>query len=408
MIEIYPHIDVSICSPYAEVPLSPQRILWQGIHTCMEARCPQTEQTVVADLPVGHAVTFPCIVNPQTSEIFCQPENLRWLGKPLLESIHHPDTSDIPLIIEKKKDCSTVIILNCLDNYYGHVLLKLFNAERHLQQSACGVIVLVPRSFRWLVPDGVAEIWTIDVSLSQTKLYFPLLDQRIQQECRRFKKVFISKAHSHPPVSDITRFTRVPRHNFSETEPCITFIWREDRPWIDSSILVEVARCSSFMPLLVLQNLKVRKLFSVLRKQIPHARFCVAGLGTSTKFPSWIDDVRFDHIGDNEEQQLCQLYSRSRVVVGVHGSNMLLPSGHAGMTIDLMPSNRWGNFIQDIVYQERDPRMASYCYRYIPLSVSVCALAHILKAQILKYDLFRTQMMNPEFFPVREKQEGGI
>jgi len=47
----------------------------------------------------------------------------------------------------------------------------------------------------------------------------------------------------------------------------------------------------------------------------------------------------------------------------VHGSNMLLPSAHAGMTIDLMPDDRWGNFAQDISYQEDDVRMGSYRYR---------------------------------------------
>lgn len=44
--------------------------------------------------------------------------------------------------------------------------------------------------------------------------------------------------------------------------------------------------------------------------------------------------------------------------MGVHGSNMLLPSAHARATLVLMPRKRWGNFIQDILFQEPNPRLA--------------------------------------------------
>jgi len=37
---------------------------------------------------------------------------------------------------------------------------------------------------------------------------------------------------------------------------------------------------------------------------------------------------------------------------------MLLPSAHAGMTVSLMPSKRWGNFAEDILFTEKDVRLA--------------------------------------------------
>jgi hypothetical protein len=60
---------------------------------------------------------------------------------------------------------------------------------------------------------------------------------------------------------------------------------------------------------------------------------------------------------------------------------MLLPSGLAGMTLDLI-ENRWGNFAQDILYQEKNPRLASFRYRYLPSQVSQDILANIATQMI--------------------------
>lgn len=67
---------------------------------------------------------------------------------------------------------------------------------------------------------------------------------------------------------------------------------------------------------------------------------------------------------------------------------MLLPSGHAGMTIDIMPKDRLGNFAQDILYQEKDSRLAAFKYRYLPIEIGVKLLADIASSMILKYPEF--------------------
>ena len=59
---------------------------------------------------------------------------------------------------------------------------------------------------------------------------------------------------------------------------------------------------------------------------------------------------------------------------------MLLPSAHAGMTVDLMPRGRWTNFSEDVLYQEADPRLAAFKYRYVPMTISIKDLAYILSS----------------------------
>jgi hypothetical protein len=91
------------------------------------------------------------------------------------------------------------------------------------------------------------------------------------------------------------------------------------------------------------------------------------------------------------EQDICQVYADSRLVIGVHGSNMLLPSGHAGMTIDLI-DERWGNFAQDIIYQESNQKMATFRYRFLPYETNIDTLAFIAAVMVLTLDEFKSYM----------------
>jgi hypothetical protein len=62
------------------------------------------------------------------------------------------------------------------------------------------------------------------------------------------------------------------------------------------------------------------------------------------------------------------------------------------MTIDLI-DGRWTNFAQDILYQESDPRMASFRYRFLPYQTSNDTLAFIAALMVLNWSKFKSQMM---------------
>jgi hypothetical protein len=395
MIQIRPDIYFNEQSPYgSDGVLKPRRIIWQGIHTCVETVCSSTGQILIADLPVGHATLNSCTVNVQTQEIFCAEAVRQWLGKPLLDSLTHPSSEDVPMTVERIRESKNVVILNCIDHLYGHAVLKLFNAERHLQSNSdVRVIVIVQEFLRWMVPSGVAEIWTVQLPLSKAMQYYPRLDQKITDECTRFETVSVSTAYSHPSVQNISLFSKTERHNDHAEKYRVTFIWRNDRPWITNPYLILVAKKTGLMDILItIQNRKTIRLFSKLRRKLPAVKFTIAGIGKKTQFPDWIDDQRVDKVTEEAELALCRVYAESRLVIGVHGSSMLLPSAHAGMTIDLMPKERWGNFAQDIVYQESDPRIGSFRYRFFPVSTAVTILAHLIETQLREFEYFKKQM----------------
>jgi hypothetical protein len=393
MIEIKPNIQHPSTCPHCEAPLKPKNILWQGMHVCVESKCVSCHTKILEDLEVGHAVNFPYQVDLAKHEVYGHEFCKYWLGEKLLVSLQNPQEEKLGISKEVFKCHQRVLILNCIDYLYGHSLLKLLNAQRHLENDPdYGLIVIVPKFLRWMVPEGVAEIWTVNIPLKRGQCYYPNFDRFVSEECQRFDDIYVSKAHSHPSHFDISKFTRIPQYNFDKYPPRITFIWRDDRIWCNALLSASLRKLKMLDIALKLQNARVQKLFSKIRDRVPEAKFAIAGLGRSTQFPDWIKDLRVDKFNAETEREICQIYAESRLVIGVHGSNMLLPSGHAGMTLDLMPEDRWGNLAQDILYQEADARLAAFRYRYVSLQTPLAEIAAIASSMMLHYTEFKQNM----------------
>jgi hypothetical protein len=383
MIEIKPNIEHRSHCPYSGKVLKPVKVLWQGTHVCVVSESPDGGE-IIEELRIGHAAKTPYQIDLAKKAIFSGDKYAEeLLAKPLLNSLQNPQTEQLEISQEIFKSYQRVIILNCVDYLYGHSLLKLLNAQRHLESNPdLGLIVIVQKFLRWMVPDGVAEVWTVPISLKNGQDYYPSFAEFVEKQSQRFEEIYLSEAYSHPSQFDITKFTRVPKHSFDHREKVqITFIWREDRLLVNSFLFRVLRKLKLLQIALAIQNWKVQQLFEKIRSKLPEAKFVVAGLGTKTKFPKWIEDCRVERFNETTEKETCQIYSESRLVIGLHGSNMLLPSGLAGMTLDLIET-RWGNFAQDVLYQETNPRLASFRYRYLPSQVSPDILANIAAQMI--------------------------
>jgi hypothetical protein len=393
MIEIRPTLQYQADCPHCRKSLMPTNTLWHGMHMCIESTCSGCGAEIVEQLKTGHTLAGGCQFDLRTAEAFGNERMKGWFGRTLLSALQNPESKPVEVVKEVLQPHSRVIILNCIDYLYGHSLLKLLNAQRHLEQHQdYGLIVIVPKFLRWMVPKGVAEIWTVNIPLKQGQKYFPHFNQFMQAELERFEEVQLSEAYSHPSQFDITQFTGVPKHDFTQQQFNITFIWREDRPWCSSWLYRLLRKLNLLDWALMLQNWKIHRLMNQLRAKVPEANFVIAGLGKKTRFSGWIEDCRVNVFDENTERQLCKVYSDSRLIIGVHGSNMLLPSGHAGMTIDLMPDDRWVNFAQDILYQEADAKLATYRYRFFPTQMEIRGLAEVASSMFQEIDQFNQSM----------------
>lgn len=380
MIQIKPSISINYTCHICGSRLSNKNVLWQGIHVCVETVCIKCANEYVIDLPIGHAFFEPYVINKKKWKTIGRvgPSYL-WFGRTLEESLANPKKEKIIFKTERFKKFNDVVILNCIDYLYGHSLLKLLNTEKLLGRSKnLGVIVIIPKFLRWMVPKGVAEIWEVNIPLVNARNYYLDLNEKINKELVRFGKVYLSRAHSHPRELNISSFTGVPTHDFKKKFYRITFIWREDRTWFSSDIVSYLLKKFNFLfPLIVWQNVKVTRLLMKIKSRLPDAQITVAGLGKTTNFPSWVDDLRVKHFDSKAERKLCVVYSESRLIIGVHGSNMLLPSAHAGMMVNLVNSWRLSNIAEDVIYPSGhlDLREISYRYRYYPIEISISSLS---------------------------------
>jgi hypothetical protein len=357
-------------------------VLWQGIHVLAQYRCAGCGAQFLEDLPVAHAIATPFRVDAQGALVGGQAGRV-WFGEPLARSLRRPAAGPVAMEVEVRRPTRSALILNCLDYLYGHCVLKLLNATRHLREGGAGLVLVVPRFLEWMVPEGVAEVWKVDLPLQRAQEYFPELHRRIEAELARFDEVRLSRAYPHPADYRLRDFTRIASHDLAAAEYRVTFVWRTDRLWLREGIWAAAALRLGLAGLLrAWQRRKIRVALAAVRAAVPQAKPTVAGIGREGRFPRWIDDRRVERAATAEaERELCRVYAESRLVIGVHGSNMLLPSGHAGMCLDLMPASRWGNLAQDILYGDAetraDRRLDAFRVRFVPVETGAAALGRM-------------------------------
>jgi hypothetical protein len=110
---------------------------------------------------------------------FCHNDGVKkWLVKPLIKALQNPQPEPVNISKEVFKKCKQVVVLNCIDSVYGHCLLKLLNAQRHLDYNPDhGLVVIVQQFKRAMVPDGVAGNLDGGYSLSKGQYYYPNFSQ---------------------------------------------------------------------------------------------------------------------------------------------------------------------------------------------------------------------------------------
>ena len=210
----------------------------------------------------------------------------------------------------------------------------------------------------------------------------------------------VAISHPHPKSYRIERFTRVvpfALEQWVSRRPTVTFIWRDDRLW---SLPAGGGRWTrlrrfirrGFISRLEDQQQRMMKFAHALKMQIPDVDFAVAGLAKPGGLPQWITDLRWPKVDAALEYAWCERYAASHCVVGVHGSNMLLLSAHAGATVELIPAGHWGNILQEILFRNEDLRTAVFRHRILPIDTDPVSVAAVVGAVISTYADFAAYM----------------
>lgn len=349
------------------------RVMVLGKQTAAEYKCQACGLAFVRDLPAGFTIDLPLAWRLSDKHPY-HPPNGPAEDWPAYPAYQVPRTDRYNVQREVFKECRRIVVLNTIDHLYGHVLLKLFNAQHYIDKHPdIGLVVIVPKMFEWLVPDGVAESWVFDIKLKEAWGWNAGIDAFVQEQWGRYDEIYLAPGYSHPEFTaiDIERFSRVKPFamaGFLTAPPRITIVARRDRLWYASPLAKlahRVLKRFGLVPDLAVrwQDRLVARTIRKVRKSIPNAAFTVVGLAFPSRMPAGVEDLRTLRMDQATELKWCRAYAQSQVVVGVHGSNMILPTAHAAGCVEILPYDRYGNMVQDISVRYND-RMQLFMYRF--------------------------------------------
>ena len=180
MFEIHPSLTHSHPCPHCRRSVGASGFVLAAGRSLGSGTCAQCGRKLLFDLPVGFGILYPACLDQASGEVF-GPEVGTWFQDRLRRAwIGRGNESQVLLRIEVRRAFKRIVLCNCLDDVYGHVLFKLFGVQPYLASSPdTGVAVLIPSNVRHLVPQGVSEVWEVDLPLPELTRWNERLGARL-------------------------------------------------------------------------------------------------------------------------------------------------------------------------------------------------------------------------------------
>jgi FkbM family methyltransferase len=332
--------------PRCDGELHVNRLRIPGWRLLLDGTCHACGHRYLQDLPAGHGLVYPATLDLDTGDVF-DPAGATWFSSWLRRAWEEPDARPVAVDVDVRERHERAVLLDCLDPIYGHSLLKFLNVQRELAGDA-GVVVLIPSSLSPLVPDGVAEVWTFDERPGRFRGWLLDLEERLGSELERFGALTLSPAypHPHPSTYDLDALVGSIAPERSG-DPSVVLSLRDDRTWGSD------------------QRRNVERLCELVAAAFPGASFTAVGVGGESGLPDAVADLRSPAPGEADELRWLAVMRGADLAIGVHGSNMLLPSGLSRATLELIGEERYGNVFQGTLLAGTDPFAALGAHRVV-------------------------------------------
>ncbi len=395
MIRLKPHIDLHIKCPSCSGDIQPEDWLITGMHSMIKLHCANCSHNFFSEIPVNAGNFYPGIIDARNGERADDMPFENWYLNGLVEAYKNKkeEVVAIEIIANRNLGVRPVLLLNTIDATYGHALYELFNASHYLKKKEFDLVILVQKQLSWLVPEGAAQVWVVDISFSKAVNWFDRLASQIKNLLNDVKDVYICKsfvqADSHDfNIEDYTRIKPFPLSEWDEhlVSPTLTFIWRTDRFWkrvLPRSIENRYTRKLFPGQLQTLRNrLQFKWILDFsekLREQIPTIDFAIAGMDDRKKaLPGWIKDYRYPVHEDSTAREQIKRYASSHLVAGCNGSSLLLPGCMSGGVVNIVPGNMWAVSAGSFPFRITDIGDTHFRYVMLPDEISIDKLVNII------------------------------
>ena len=371
-----------------------QTYFFTGAHILGEGDCKGCGSHYFHNWPIGHGAEFPvAFTNNGIAKYPVKAD--QWMARPLIKAVQDDFRVAAPILRNVRKKINQALLLNCLDPCYGHVIWKLFNTFHYQGVSfPQGVVVLIPESCVWMVPDHVAEIWAVDLPLRDINCPIDSLNLFIEKVSEKYDSLQILPVFTHIDHQkiDFYQYFRTKSFQISEfgnKQPCVTFIWREDRFWLRTrleewlSFVVMKLSINWLKPWFLHRQLRaMEEVSKQVSLESPSTIFKVVGLGAWGSFPESFEDLRRITLTEDWEKKWCLAYAQSHLIVGVHGSSMLIPTALSAGFIELLPRHKIP-FISEDVLTKHPVRYQTFLGRHLDMFTSTRSISRHINS-ILK------------------------
>lgn len=435
-IEIHPQLKYETHCPLCDSNVRASDWSIPGLWNLAKIYCYSCKKHFWTDFPFGVGVLAPCFVDIDSGETI-RPDGPQWYADLTATAWRKSTRKNIEIQVETRYRAKHICLVNCLYPWWGDAVSLLLRINQVRRSSDLDIVVVITSNLRWLVPDYVAEVWTIETEFSTRNESTCEWNLELSEKIRAlvsahdscYIPVIFQPAHlTQAELIDFTDIQPFPRHEWNqrlESKPTVTFMWRSERcwsgeplgtRWLDSRIgrsWVLRPLSQSYKRQLDRQAIKeqlrrVITLANELKAKIPNLDFGVCGIGKAEKLPAWITDLRSDAIGPGTNQLWCQRGSQSHVLIGVHGSNINLPSGHAGAVLELVPSDKLRNVLTTFLVTCEDPREALYCYRWLPLDTDPHFMSKTILSILYNYSYMHDAFHGEYYKPLTQANLGSI
>jgi hypothetical protein len=357
-IQVSPNIELPYNCPSCKNELAPSDWYINGMRCIIDLECNNCINNYYAEFPTNAGLLYPGIIDKTTMNRADDLPFDNWYLNGFLDSCRHQKNYEIEFIIKKNRKLGSkkIAILNTIDETYGHSLYELFNASHFLEQTDLDLILIVQKNISWLVPEGFAEVWILDLPFKSAGDWNNWITTRIKEELKGYKEIYICRTFVQQDSSDfnICHYTKIKPFNLNNwdsllVKPTITFIWRKDRFWknvlpgfLNNRYILKIfGRVLKPLENLI-QFYWILNFANRLKYMIPNVDFAISGMDDrGYKLPHWIKDFRFPNHTDENAISQAKRYAESHLVIGCNGSSLLLPGCLAGAMINIVPNDQW-------------------------------------------------------------------
>jgi hypothetical protein len=196
MIQLKPQLGISIICPSCQNSYTPSNWILPGMHVMAEGICPNCEKHIYQEIPINAGAFYPGILDGKTGKRIDKLPFDNWYLNGLEESYISRCSSEITFTIKNERplEREKIAILNTIDQTYGHSLYELLNASYYLKKSNVDLIIIVQKEFSWMLPDGAAQIWIVDIPFSEANNWNDWVSEKIKTELSNFNNVFLCRS----------------------------------------------------------------------------------------------------------------------------------------------------------------------------------------------------------------------